>query len=255
MHETTFFSPVEQFEVAEFEGGRLCFPVFYYDATALSVGFFTPLERVKALLPSSRMKLVRVSPWHTVTLISALQYRDTDIGPYNEVSIMFPVTLDRPAPLLSGAKLWLAHPYVYIWQLPVTSEIARYGGVRYYNLPKFIANIEITQKDGRLQCQIAEADREIFTLSVPAVADQHGNLMRWNMLSTRGDRILRCEFIEMTRSEGTSHRPADVHLELGNHPIADELRTLKLGRLFNCQYAPELQAVLTGPLESLPAHL
>ena len=52
---------------------------------------------------------------------------------------------------------------------------------------------------------------------------------------------------------GESRREEDVRLELGVHPIADELRELKLGRLMQLQYMSENQAILTPALESYAA--
>jgi hypothetical protein len=48
------------------------------------------------------MHPLRITPWHGVTTIAAFEYRDTDIGPYNEFGVMFPITLHKPAPVLTG---------------------------------------------------------------------------------------------------------------------------------------------------------
>ncbi|NDJ62373.1 MAG: hypothetical protein GYB67_14695 [Chloroflexi bacterium] len=49
-----------------------------------------------------------------------------------------------------------------------------------------------------------------------------------------------------------SRRVDDVQLELGDHPIADELGDLQLGRMIELRYMPKHQAILSLALESYP---
>jgi hypothetical protein len=49
---------------------------------------------------------------------------------------------------------------------------------------------------------------------------------------------------------GTSKSGEDVKLELGEHPIADELRALNLGRVLSYSYCPLAQGILTPVFES-----
>ena len=138
-------------------------PVFYYDVTAVMVAFLTPLVKVKELLPSARMKPLRATPWHAVTVISCFEYRDCDAGPYNEVAISFPFTLDHPAPILTGLLHHIAAgPMAYVYKLPVTTEIARQFGVDFYNFPKFLANIDFKRDDVWIHCRFSEGGRDIF---------------------------------------------------------------------------------------------
>ncbi len=101
MRDTVFFEQVTQVETP-WRDQTIRLPIFYYDVTTVAAAFLTPLAPVRALLPSPRLQPLRATPWHTVTIITAFEYRDSDIGPYNEVAIAFPITLDRPAPILTG---------------------------------------------------------------------------------------------------------------------------------------------------------
>lgn len=251
MHNSDFFQQIPQVDVP-WDDRTFRVPVFYYDATAIGAAFLTPLDRIRKLLPSPRMHPLRVTPWLGITTITAYEYRDCGIGPYNEVSIGFPVTLDRPSPLFSG--LFRKLPGVtkgYIHRLPVTTEIARDTGVEFANYPKFLADIAFEKKDGSLRCRAAEGQEHILSLSVSKLALQPGGRSYFHSLTFREGRILRLEFILGEGDQGKSRNPADAVLELGDHPIAQELRDLQLGRMAYCYYRPRFQAILSPVLESL----
>jgi hypothetical protein len=252
MYDSGFFAKVRQFQVP-WSGGTACNPTFYRDFTGVDLAFLTPTKHVLARLPSRRMKPLRMTPWHAITVISLFEYRDTDIGPYNEVCMSFPITLDKPAGLLLGAMRELNRgPMAYIWHLPVTTEIARDLGIEAANYPKFLADIEFGRENGWLSCHLSEGSRDILTISVRELDTKPRGHSRVYPITFRDDYILRCEEVFNMPQFGQSQKSADARLELGDHSIAEELRGLKLGRLLRIQYMPHNQAILTPPLESYP---
>jgi hypothetical protein len=248
--ELKFYEQVEQLE-KDCRGFTIKLPVFYYDVTAVIAGFLTPLNKVRALLPSPRMKPLRATPWHTITVISCFEYRDSDAGPYNELGIVFPFTWDRPAPVLTGLLRNIAEgPLAYVHSLPVTTEIAYHFGVDFYNYPKFLADIKFERSDGWLRCRLSEGGGDILTLTVRQLPVKPSPRWSFHGITARDDRILRSEIIVNVRNQALSMNPANVKLELGNHKLADELRNLGLGRMVRFQYIPECQTILTPVLES-----
>lgn len=226
-------------------------PLFYYDITAIGVAFLTPLDKIRELLPSSRMFPLRVTPWHGMTTITAYAYHDCDLGPYNEVAIGFPVTINKAAPVFTGLLRKLPRILqVYVHHLPVTTEIARDAGVEFANYPKFLADIAFESKDGSLVCHLVEAQSHILTLAVRELPIQHAGRSYLHSITFREGRILRLELILDERRQGISRKSAHAHFELGDHPIAQELRELNLGRMLFCQYTPQYQVILSPVLES-----
>ena len=252
MRDSLFFQEIEQTTIIR-EPHTFCNPTFYYDASLLTASLVTPLGRALQHLPSPRMHPLRVTPWHTVTQISCFEYRDSDIGPYNEVSIAFPITIGRAAPVLWGLLSQMKQgPTGYVWHLPVTTQIALDGGVWFYNFPKFLAEITFEQDAGWTHCRLAENGEHILTLSGRHLPLKPSEQARMHAITVRGSRMLRSEFIIRGEQHGMSRRPKDVRLELGTHRIATELRALKMGRPLLYETVPEAQAVLSGPLESMP---
>jgi hypothetical protein len=250
VHSSDFFQQIVHVDVPW--GNRtINVPLFYYDITAIGVAFLTPLDKIRELLPSPRMYPLRVTPWHGLTTINAYAYRDCDLGPYNEVAIGFPVTINKAAPVFSGLLRKLPGiPKVYVHRLPVTTEIARDAGVEFANYPKFLAGIVFESKDGSLACHLAENQHRILTLTVNELSVKPVARSYLHSVTFRDGRILRLELILGERHQGVSRKSAHARLELGDHPIAQELRDLGLGRMLFCQYTPQYQAILSPVLES-----
>lgn len=250
MRNTEFFRQIEHMEIPW--GSRtIFFPVFYYDVATLSVQFLASIERVRKLLPSSRMHPLRVTPWHCVVSISAFEYRDSDIGPYNEVSIGVPVVLNEPSPLFTGILSKVpAVPKIYVRHLPVTTEIAREAGVKFAGYPKFLAEITF-ERDGKwVRCQVREAGQHILTLTGREGVLSSVTRSRMQPITVRSGYMLRCELIVSERRQVSGRGSSGVRLELGDHPIAQEVREWKLGKILAYQYAPQHQAILTPVAES-----
>ncbi len=226
-------------------------PLFYYDFAALMVTFVTPLERIRALLPSPVMHPLRLTPWHGVTLFSAFEYRDTDIGPYNEFAMNFPITLHKPAAVLTGLLKGMSEGLTtYVWQLPVTTVIARDLGVEHAGYPKFLADIRFDRHDDWIDCRVAEGDSHILTLSARQRPLQQADRMRYQVVNVHHDRILWGMASAYLGRMSVSRDPSDVRLKLGDHPIAQALRRLNLGRMIDYRYCPEGQLILNSILES-----
>lgn len=253
MRDKEFFEQVAQV-TNEAGGYEYRTPTFYQDMTTLNVAFLTPQRRIRKLLPSRKMKPLRMTPRHGITAITAFEYRESDIGPYNEVAISFPVTMgDRRPPMFFGTMRALQEPTAYVWQLPVTTEIARYGGVELYGFPKFIAEIEFTSDNGWITCHLAADGKDIFTLKVREMKTKRGERSLTHALTIKEKRILRSEIVTNVQKVGQSRRKDDVKLELGDHEIAKALQKLNLGRVLQVQYMPENQAILSYVMESTKA--
>jgi hypothetical protein len=226
-------------------------PVFYYDLMAINSYFLAPTHAIRSSLPSKRMYPLRLSPWHSVISISAFEYRHSDIGPYNEVMIGIPVTIDRPSPMFTGVLRRTPEvPKIYIRHLPVTTEIAYAAGVEFGAFPKILANIDFENDSEWVSCRLSVDSTHILTIK-----GRKGKLSQTprayaHILNIRNSRILRCEVILNKCESYSSKKPSDVDLELGNHPIADELRSIGLGRMMGYQYTPHQQAILTPIVES-----
>jgi hypothetical protein len=254
MRDTEFFEPVEQVLVY-WRGKEYPFPVFYYDLTSVMAYFLTPVEKVVSLLPSDRLFPMRIIPGKAVTSIIFYEYRDSDIGPYNEMLIGFPVTIDRPAPMGLGMRTAeLRGASAYIWHLPVTTEIARDMGIDVAGYPKILSNITFETDDGWLRCRTEANGQHVLTLSVRRPRTKRVE-RRWPLdaITVKDQQVLRVPAVMNLRNLGGSWRAGNAKLETGDHPIGREVAELDLGRVLAMRYSPDSQIILSRPIEGWPA--
>jgi hypothetical protein len=225
-------------------------PVFYYDNTSMTAVFTAATRKVKALLPDSKMRPLELLPGRCAVAFSAFEYRDTDIDPYNEFSIAFLISYDRHTlPGLGLLRGLMNRCFeAYVWQLPVTTEIARWGGVELYGYPKFTADIDFTRTSNQLTCRLALSGQHILTLNGSMPRTAPAKTLRYRAYSMK-DRQPLCANVYTNRLEFTqSVFPKAVALQLGDHEIAQQLRELNLSKSpLVYQYCPKNELILFGP--------
>jgi hypothetical protein len=250
MSEKDFYREIEH-EPVPWRQYELHMPLFYPDIMFMNVSILAPTERVRAILPSKRLNPYRITPWQSAMSITAYQYRECDIGPYNEVSIAVPVTIDVETPLFTGSLREMPKaPKVYSHHLPVTTEIAREVGAEFAGYPKFIADIEFVEEGAWTKCTLKADNQKILTFRGRKLSLKQFPRYYVHPITYRREYILRSEFVISEREMGFSKNGEDVKFEFGDHPIADELRELQLGRVVSYSYCPHAQGILTPVLES-----
>jgi hypothetical protein len=228
--------------------------LFYQDIGIMSVSVMVPTEKVVSLLPSKRLNPYRITPWQSTISITTYQYHQSDIGPYNEVSISVPVTIDKETPLFVGSLRKMPRAlYVYSHHLSVTTEIAREVGAEFAGYPKFVADIEFKEDHHWLSCSLRTEKQQILKLSGRKLSLKTAPRLRVSPIMLRKGYFLRSEFVISEREMGSSKNGGDGKLELGTHPIADELRNLEIGRVLGYSYCPHAQGILTPVFESFAA--
>jgi hypothetical protein len=246
-----FFSEIAHVEVPWGERS-IWVPLFYRDMAVLRVAYLASAAKLREWLPSGRMHPLRITPGQGVLSISAYCYRDCDIGPYNEVSISVPFTLDKPSPLFTGfLGRGPSELDGYIHHLPVTTQVARDAGVEFAGYPKFVAEIDFEVGKEWVICRLAQGGRDVLTMSGRVGELRDGRRSRQNAYTARSGRLLRSQAMASACQVTGSKNPADLRLELGEHPIADELRQVGIGRMLGYGYVPSMQLILTPVIESL----
>lgn len=253
MSTSEFFREIEHSPVP-WRQYQLHVPLFYQDIRFMSVTILAPLKEIRSILPSPRLKPYRITPWHGALSISAYQYRESDLEPYNEVAIGVPVTIDKETPVFTGIlRKMPPSPMSFSRHLPVSTEIAREVGVEFAGYPKFIADIKFVDEDEWLICELNAKGQNVLEIHGRKLSLKWHPRYRVSPITFRREHILRSEFVISERAMGTSSGRGDVRLELGKGAIAEELRNLKLGRVLSYAYCPQAQGILTPVFESFTA--
>jgi hypothetical protein len=241
-----FFKGIKQWE---FQKGDLQFklPVFYYDTTSITAIYTADTKKVKALLPLAEMNPVELFPGKCLIAFTGFEYRKTDIDPYNEFAITFLISYDK-VQIPGITAMWqMARRCIsgYVWQLPVTTEIARYGGVELYGFPKFIADITFEKNDSHITCHVAENDQQILSLTGKILPTATEKITQYTTYSVIDDIPLKTNvYINPAEFAQTRERNA-ASIELGDHSICHTLKDIGLSATpITYQYSPFNQAIL-----------
>jgi hypothetical protein len=245
--EEEFFKEVVQLDVSvgTFKGKV---PILYHDCTSLTALYTASAAEVKRFLPHPDMRLIEFVPGRCLVAFTAFEYRKTDIGPYNEFSIACVVRFRQvQIPGLSLARHLLKRSFpTYVWHLPVTTEIARVGGVELYGYPKFIGEIEFRRSEEWIECSLGEQGTHILTLKGKVLPTTRGKSMRYITYSLKGGVPLVTNVCINPVEYAQSTDRSTAELEIGTaHSICDELKSIGLGtRPLVYQFSPVNQAIL-----------
>jgi hypothetical protein len=240
------FEGIKQWEY-EREGTKFLLPGFYRENASVTAVYTAASKAVKALLPHADMTSVELSPGRCMVAFTAFEYKDSDIGPYNEFSIAFLITFrKRQIPLFTAMRRMMSGEMsAYVWQLPVTTELARRGGVDQYGYPKFLADITFKKGAKTISCTVAEGDAEILTLEGKILPTARGRQSRSHSYSLLDGIPLVTTVLMDYIEQGQSREKDAARLSLGSHVIADDIRKLGLSKSpVSYMYTPQFHSIL-----------
>lgn len=225
---------------------RLPYP--YYDSSIYSAVYTAATVRVRQHIPHEDLQPLELLPGRCIASISFLSHRKTEDDPYNEMSISFLVShLKRPIPFIEVARAMRAGIIcMYVWQLPVTTEAARAGGVNLFSLPKFVADINIADQAKRVDCTLSLAGSELLHLTGPTFPAKGKRFIRYKTYALDGDCLVSANTVVNAMQFAESWKGAGVELTIGQgHLLCDVLREIQLAKRPNLiQYIPHSEMLL-----------
>ena len=242
-----FFKGIKQWEI-QFGDMKGVMPVFYYDTASITAIYTASTHKVRELFPSRKMNLIEIFPGRCLAAFTAFEYRKTDIDSYNEFSIAFPITLNKcQIPFFTASwhsiRRWMT---VYVWQLPVTTEIARVAGVDFYGYPKFIADIDFQKEPETITCHLSEKRDTILSFKgkvLPAAKDKVSRIQTYSFIDDIP--LITNIFINPIENTQTNDKNAAALDIADDHPICRSLKSIELSDSpIQYQYSPTSQVIL-----------
>ncbi|MCU0597198.1 MAG: acetoacetate decarboxylase family protein [Desulfobacterota bacterium] len=234
----------------EHAGRKFKLPVFYYDNTSITAIYTASTNKVKKLLPHPAMNPIEMFPGRCMVAFTAFEYRKTDIDPYNEFSIAFLIAFDKTQiPGLTALWQMARRCFTaYMWKLPVTTEIARFGGVELYGYPKFLADIAFERSSEWIGCRLSEKGENILNLKGKVLPTARGKITRFVTYSIVEGIPVTANVVVDPVEFAQSRDGRSAILELGaKHPIASVLKEIQLSAgPVMYQFTPVTEAVLFG---------
>lgn len=212
-------------------GRAVTLPVEVRAAANWSAQYLVPLAAARPLVAPTGLEPAEPVPGRALLALAAVRYDDTDLGAYHEVAVSFLVRHPEAAdagPLARAAEVARRDVGVYIRHLPVNQAFTLEAGRRIWGYPKTMARIDIDGDDRGTSIRLEQEGAHVLTLTlrgggrlalpVPALPTY-----------TATDGVLRRTEWETTGT-GITGRLGGATVALGDHPVADELRSLDLPR-------------------------
>ena len=250
MRDAPFFKDTPR-KILDMAGQPMEFPILYYDLRCITGIFTAKASRLKKLLPHPNFRPIEMWPGTGMLGITAFEYHDTSIGPYNEIAITIPVKFppNFVFPGLAAISMMRKNVFpVYIHHLPVTTEIALKVGVHFWNYPKFLAGITFQDQGGYLDVTLKENDRLILKMSAKKLAAKRSVRPQFHTYSIKANVVMHALIDGWAPRLGAVMMGNVARLELGEHRISEELAELDLSKTARSgQYAEEMMTKLHDP--------
>ena len=218
------------------DGTECPLPIRYFDVQCLVATFLTDLDRAAGLLKSTGLQAVSQEDGKAVVLLYCIEYRITDIGPYNEVGL----TVLAAAP---GDPI----PANYVVNLPVTTAVASRAGREIWGYNKFVAAIDVKSDGKNFSTILRDTDAEMIGslegrrgASVPTPPT---DVLTFTL---HQGRLIKTVIRVLTPSSSSSGENFVFKIGTSSHPMTSNLRTVALdgARPVLVHYTDPFQALL-----------
>jgi hypothetical protein len=247
-----FFRRIPKHQV-ESRVGPIWAPNFYYRTSSVQVLMLAPLERLRPALPAP-LEPLRALPGYGLVALTFFSYSVCDNDPYDEVSVA--VVIRRPGARGSHLIELLDSMrrrsfFAHVLALPVTTEIARVRGVYGYQLPKWLAGINV-DLDTSVEASIAALDgKPDLVLRAPLPALQsvkpQSHMGTSTMVHVIDGEWHQTSVQTNTLSFAQRVLPRNVKLVRGGGPLSQLLDGLGVSTIVRFDVVKDAQVVLNLP--------
>ena len=217
----------------QIEGRDLGYPTRFRDGSSAAGLFLVDSGVADDLIAGSGFAVAKVAPRKAILALTCVHYTDTECGAYDEIAMAFfvePVTgRGRRIPYVDAwGDIVRSRIPSYTWKLQVTTALSRDAGLRMWGFPKTLEEIAFGISGGRARFSLRMGGERVLDYSVPAQGRHRPAPVTSPVYSVfEGTRHV-SHLSQEYRDAG--YRPAGGRLELGDHPLAQQLRALGLRR-------------------------
>lgn len=211
------------------QGRTLEFPIEVRRAHQVLATYTVDARAAQRMIAPTGLEVAEPRSGRAIVSLAYVRYDDGDLDSYDELGVVFLVRRHdaRPATAKEKAReVRRNRTGVYIHHLPVNQSFTLEAGRTIWGYPKFLAEFEVS-RGRRTVCRLSHAGAHILTLSV-----RRGGLPLPKQKAlptyTLMDGVLRVTPWEADFEHVRGWFGGGARLELGDHPISDELRDLGL---------------------------
>ena len=157
-----------------FQGREVTLPVAVRNAASAAATYLVPSAAARRLLPGPELDAVELLPGRALFSVACIDYRDHDLGDYNEVALALFVR-ERGAPIgvpYVGTLIDFVRNRVATrnWKLPVNQSFR--GGTRHLGFPQERRDDRVRGQAGRRSCRLVTGGRHVLTFSAPRASSR-----------------------------------------------------------------------------------
>lgn len=207
------------------DGETVTIPVEVRSAHMVGAQYFVDAEAAQRLIDYSGLRVATQLRDKAVCSISAVQYLDNDLGPYNEIAIALVVHPHDAAP---GEKPDFRKPTTFIHKLPVNQAFTCAAGKGIWGFPKWVTSISFVERHRSTDAVLIDDGEFVLGLTVKrSPLPMPGQELEMACYSWCDGVLRRTPWV--TRNQDVTALVGGATLELGSrHPMALELRALGL---------------------------
>jgi hypothetical protein len=203
----------------EIQGRTITFPMVVADMNAATLLYTVPLDAARAVLPGDAFEIEATGADEAQFVMALCDYKQNPWGDYNEINLGF---LVRP----TGGRDDQVGSFMY--RMPVDQEFTCEAGNKVMGLPKTVEKVEARYGEaGQVQFDLVFGGQPTLRVTFPRAQPMGDSAAVESESYAYLDGVPVATTLRMEMGSGLID-PADVVVEVGEGPVADELRTLGL---------------------------
>lgn len=244
--------PAAELPTYEIQDRTVGFPVEVRDASSGSASFLVSATAARRLVPDA-FELAEFLPGRALCTLVLVDYRDNDLGDYDEMAVGFMVRPKGVRPAVPWLGTWAdmvkGRLASHITHMPVDQSFTRDAGEMIWGYPKTVQQIDIEYRDDSVRGRLVYDGEHAFTLTVPRGGDRSipdGEITTLSIIEG-----VPHSTVAQQRMDGMGMKFGGAEVELGSGRIAEELRSLGLPKRALMTTWTEHMSARFGPPEKI----
>lgn len=232
------------------DGTDITLPVQVNSASMLLNTYIVDAKTVAKIIQGTGYKPLIVWPGKAILQLLAVDYKENDLGNYNEGAIIFPVITPQQKcfPLL-GAWFALAKGTAcnYVYRMPVNQSFTTHAGRFIWGFPKWSTQMDVEFGDSEAQGCFQDNNQLVYTIHAATGGNISFNEQKSPSVTVRNNKAWKTYGV--STAEGATFKMGGKQPDIGNeHPLALELRSLGLPKKPFCTIsAKKVSMRFNGP--------
>ncbi|MCM8792665.1 MAG: acetoacetate decarboxylase family protein [Candidatus Omnitrophica bacterium] len=227
-------------------------PIRYYKDVAMVGIFIASTKQIIDILPTERFRPVEILPSKALVSLIGLCHYDTSIGPFSELDIGIPIFFDTKFALPFFSALFYNKNVnfgIYMYRLFVSDEKALTAGVKVWNYPKVIADIEVEDTPTYRIMKVNKDGKCVIKFMVRKQSRRKEELQTtFNIYSIKDNKILKSP-VDWKGKKCFARFSHFSYFELGESEYAKDLKLLGLRNYcIEAAFYADLQYILNPPV-------